>query len=191
MNKSEIIEFLKAEIEPLPDRIWGKRYRASAYLNDGTYLPCVIFQSKGKRVDLALKRFEQEKDKPEQYRRVVESFVAHNMSVADYNLALIEVSPFAWPLSILRTIEGETTMAWTAFVVEMNDNKRFSYGTSFLMEFFDLPDGYSFNDIKKVHSGMVHSETEGTLPFTLQRHQQITYFREKPFFTCYVDGVDD
>ena len=74
MNKFDIIEFLKAEVEPLPDRIYGNRYRASAYLIDGTYLPCVVFQSKGKQVDLALKRFEQEKNQPDQYRMVVEVF---------------------------------------------------------------------------------------------------------------------
>jgi hypothetical protein len=190
MNKFDIIEFLKAEVEPLPDRIYGNRYRASAYLIDGTYLPCVVFQSKGKQVDLALKRFEQEKNQPDQYRMVVEVFVASDTRVDDYNITSVEVSPFAWPLSILRTIEGETTMAWTAFVVEMNDGKRFSYGTSYLTEFFDLPKEYSFKDITRIHSGMVHSETEGTLQFTHELHPQISYFREKPFFTCYIDGIE-
>src|SRR5712664_2974149 len=46
MKSSEIIKFLKMEIEPLPDDICGNRYRAAAYLTDGTYLPCVVFQSK-------------------------------------------------------------------------------------------------------------------------------------------------
>ena len=68
MNESEIIEFLKAEVETLPDSIYGNRYRATVYLIDGTYLPCVVFQSKGKRVDLALKRFEQLKNKPDDPR---------------------------------------------------------------------------------------------------------------------------
>jgi hypothetical protein len=141
MNESEIIEFLRATVEPLPDSVYGNRYRASAYLIDGTYLPCVVFQSKGRQVDLALKRFEQLRSKPDQYRMVVETFVADTTSMADYNITSIEVSPFAWPLRILRTIKGETTMAWTAFVAEMNDKKRFSFGTSFSREFFDLPDG--------------------------------------------------
>jgi len=190
MNKSEILKFLKSEIEPMPDTINGNRYRASAYLKDGTYLPCVVFQSKSKRVNQALKRFEQLKNKPDQYRIVVESFVTQGSNVADYTIDTIEISPFAWPLSIIRTIKGETTMGWTAFVVEMNDMKRFSYGTSFLMEFFDLPNGYSCNDIKLIHSGMIHSDAEGTQPFTYEMHQQIRYFREKPFFTCFLDGIN-
>jgi hypothetical protein len=72
----------------------------------------------------------------------------------------------------------------------MNDKKRFSYGATFHMQFFDLPDGYSFSDIKKIHSGMVHSEAEGTLPWTREIHRQIRYFRERVFFTCYMDGIE-
>lgn len=190
MQKSEIFHFLKSGIEPLSDKIYGNRYRASAYLIDGTYLPCVIFQSKSKQVDQALKRFEQLKSKPEQYRMVVESFVASNSCLADYKISSVGSSRFAWPLNILQTIHGETVMGWTAFVVEMNDGKRFSYGTSLSTEFFDLPDGYDFNSIKTIYSGMVHSDTEGTRPFTLENHKQTKYFRERPFFTCYFDSLD-
>lgn len=39
----------------------------------------------------------------------------------------------------LKQIHGETVMSWTAFVVEMTDGRRFSYGSSFRFEFFDLP----------------------------------------------------
>ncbi|MGO9446616.1 MAG: hypothetical protein ACLPXB_17860 [Thiobacillaceae bacterium] len=81
-------------------------------------------------------------------------------------------------------------MAWTAFVVEMGDGKRFSYGTSFSFEFFDIPAGYKFDDIKEIHSGMIHSDSEGMQPFTRAHNTQVKYFREKPFFTCYIDGID-
>jgi hypothetical protein len=190
MQKIEILNFLKSEIEPLPDNISGNRYRASVHLLDGTYLPCVVFQSKIKRVELALKRFEQLKNKPDQYRIVVESFVASGSCLADYDVLSIEPSPFAWSRDILKMIHGETTMAWTAFVVEMDDGKRFSYGTSFNMKFFDLPIGYNFSRIRNIFSGMVHSDTEGTRPFTLENHKATRYLREKPFFTCYLDGID-
>jgi hypothetical protein len=30
-------------VKPLKDNIFGDYYRASAYLRDGTYLPCVMF----------------------------------------------------------------------------------------------------------------------------------------------------
>jgi len=38
-----------------------------------TYLPCVVFQSRGKQVDLAIKRFEQLRKEPDQYRAVTAS----------------------------------------------------------------------------------------------------------------------
>lgn len=149
MTSSEIVGFLKTESEPLPHRFYGSRYRAAAYLTDGTYLPCVVFQSERKQVDLALRRFGELKNKPEQYRSVVATFVANKSSVAGYKVIRVEASPFAWPLSTLRKIHGETTMGWTAFVVEMNDGRRFSYGTSFEFEFFDLPQGYCSRILKK------------------------------------------
>jgi hypothetical protein len=53
MSNEEIVNFLEGEIEPLKDPIYGDLYRASAYMNDGTYLPCAVFQSKKRLVDLA------------------------------------------------------------------------------------------------------------------------------------------
>jgi hypothetical protein len=191
MNNSEIIKFLSENnIEPWPDNAYGTLYRTSAYLKDGTYLPCVAFQSKQKIVALAAKRFEELKKQPDQYKMVFESFVASGTCVDSYNIDRLEPSRFAWPLSLIKTIRGETVMSWTAFVVEMNDGKQFSYGTSFLFQFFDLPAGYGFQDIRKIHSGDVYSDSEGRQSFTMERHARVKYFREKPFFTCYIDGLE-
>lgn len=190
MNEIEVINFLKAKVEPLNDRVYGNRYRVSVYLTDGTYLPCVIFQSKKTQIDLAIKRFSDLNKLPEQYRNVVASFAAGGARLASYDIKNVEVSPFAWPLSVLKNIHGETTMAWTAFVVEMNDGKLFSYGTSFRMEFFDLPTSYNFTDIKEIHSGMVYLENEGMQTFTMERSARTHYLHDKPYFTCYLDGLD-
>jgi len=38
-------------------------------------------------------------------------------------------------------------MGWTAFVVEMDDGTMHSFGTAFRMEFFDLPEGYTYRNI--------------------------------------------
>jgi hypothetical protein len=54
---------------------------------------------------------------------VLETFVAAGSRVADYEIARIEVSRFAWPLATLRQIHGETAMGWTAFVAAMNDGR--------------------------------------------------------------------
>ena len=61
MNNSEIIQFLKDNIEPLKKEFEGNQYRCSAYLKDGTYLPCVIFQNPGPTVNQAIKRLKEER----------------------------------------------------------------------------------------------------------------------------------
>jgi hypothetical protein len=186
MKPDDIVTFLKSSIIPLKDQIYGDRYRAAVYLIDGTYLPCVVLQSKKAQVDLALRRFEQLRKDESQYRMVVESFVSAGCRLADYDIKTIEASPFAWPLETLKMIHGETVMAWTAFVVEMRDGTMYSYGTSFRFEFFDLPNGYSHADIVKIHSGMVYSAEKGLMPFYMEARKEIQTYRERPFFTCYL-----
>src|SRR5262245_50976425 len=189
MKSAELADFLKSNIEPLKDQIYGNRYRAAVNLTDDTYLPCVVFESKKSRVDLALRRFDQLRREPSQYRMVVETFVAGGSHIADYQIKAVERSPFAWPLATLKQIHGETVMSWTAFVVEMSDSTMHSYGTTFCFEFFDLPKGYSYADIARIHSGKVYSQERGLEDFSIDSMKDIQPYREKPFFTCYLQEL--
>jgi hypothetical protein len=190
MKEDEINGYLISNIEPLVFLHYSNKYRASVILVDGTELPCVVFESKKHQVDLAIKRFKENNKPQELYRTIVESFVTNRSTLAWYEIKSVKASPFAWPVSILNNIHGETTMGWTAFVVEMDDGRYFSYGTSFSIEFFDLPKGYTFNNIKSIYSGMKSSEVDGVIPFRQPNKQEIHTFREKTFFTCYLDGLD-
>jgi hypothetical protein len=186
IKPDELKNFLTSNIEPLSDQIYGSRYRAAVRLTDDTLLPCVVFQSRKSQVELALRRFDQHRDQNDQYRMVVEVFAAGGSRINDYDIKAVEQSPFAWPTEILKTIHGETVMAWTAFVAEMTDGTMYSYGTSFHFEFFDLPDGYSYADIARIHSGMVYSQELGLRNFSMDLQKEIQPYREKPFFTCYL-----
>jgi hypothetical protein len=186
MKPEEMARFVTSNIEPLKDQIYGNRYRVAAHLNDGTYLPCVVLQSRQAQVKLALRRFKEERSN---YESIVETFVAGGSQVAEYDLKDIEVSPFAWPFELLKTIHGETSMGWTAFVAEMKDGTMYSYGTSFNFEFFDLPVGYSHSDIASIHSGMAYSKTAGLVAFSMKSVQEAHPLREKPFFTCYLQTL--
>jgi len=190
MKLDQIAGFLSNSIEPLEDKIYGNRYRAAAHLRDGTYLPCVVFQSKQALVELALRRFSELRWKRSQYRAVVESFVSAGSMVASHDLRNVEVSPFAWPRGLLSEIHGETTMGWTAFVAEMKDGTMHSCGTQFNFEFFDLPAGYSYSDVATIHSGMVYSKDRGLEKFSMNALEEIQPYREKPFFTCYLEVLD-
>jgi hypothetical protein len=187
MKPEEMARFVIDSIEPLRDSIYGNRYRVAAHLSDGTYLPCVVLQSRQALVRLALRRFKEEHS---HYESIVGTFVAGGTCVDDYYLKDVEVSPFAWPLERLKEIHGETVMGWTAFVAEMKDGTMHSYGTSFSFDFFELPVGYSHSDIVKIHSGMVYSKDSGLKAFSMNSAQQTKPFRERPFFTCYLQDLD-
>jgi hypothetical protein len=182
MNTKDIIKFIKKHIEPLPAYPpYGERYRVSATLTDGTHLPCVVIESASHIVDLALRRFEETRksnDPQMGYRAIVASFVTRGNTVNDYDVKELAQSSFAIPLARMQEIKGETSMSWTEFYAVMKDGTEFYFGTTFLTEFFDMPQGYSAIDIVKIIPA-VRGE----------RSRQEHVYREKPFFTCYVEDL--
>lgn len=179
MNESEIKIFLKANIKPIKTVKEGAVFRCSAYLNDGTYLPCVLFQPIESRVGLALKRFEETMNNPSLhesmgYKAIVASFVCKGNSVNHYDIKRLEDSPYAISEEHLKEIVGETSMGWTEFVGNMDDGKSFNFGTSFYTWFFDMPEGYSGKRIKKIIPAVKGQRTQGNV------------YREKLFFNCYI-----
>jgi hypothetical protein len=193
-------EEIVSKVEPIHDSIYGPRYRCELTLKDGTFLPCAILQSKSKVIELAKRRIKEEmtgKGKiggPDPYGQILSVFVAGGNKVNDYDVASASPSRFAPPLSLLREIKGETTMAWTGWVFEMTDGKLFSYGSSFHMEFFDLPGGYTFDEVSKVHNHSYVSKN-GSLVSLVQGgliptdYDIASLFREKVHFLCYLDGI--
>jgi hypothetical protein len=189
-----------SNVEPLPDSIHGPRYRCALTLNDGTHIPCAILQSKAKLIELAKRRIKEEMSGsgriggPDPYGQVLSAFVAGGNRVNDYDVASASPSRYAPPLTLLRQIHGETTMAWTGWVFEMKDGNRFAYGSSFTMEFFDLPQGYSFDNVTKVHNhsflskdgALVDLERGAMLPVGYSRDSLL---RERVYFTCNIDGI--
>ncbi len=159
MTFEEIIRFLKSEIRPLNDEFAGPGYRASAQLKDGTYLPAVVFRNPNFKVELAIRRFDEEKkgkgiirwgkDK-DPYKEIVKRFVTGGNRINDYDIEKVDFSINAFPQSILSQIQGETKMGWTGFVARMNDNSIHAFGTTFHFQFFQLPKGYKATDIKEI-----------------------------------------
>jgi hypothetical protein len=187
MEPEEIVTFVKANIEPLPAIApYGPRYRVSATLTDGTFLPCVVVEATKYVVELAMRRFEEEKkggikailSRSGGYQKIVENFVANGNCVNHYDIKSVQMSKFSIPLQRLREIRGETSMGWTEFYATMSDGVEFRFGTTFFEEFFEMPPGYSSTDIRKIVPA-IRSE----------KPRYETVYREKPFFTCYIDGL--
>ena len=187
-------------VEPISDSIYGPRYRCALTLKDGTHLPCAILQSKSKLIELAKRRLKEESSwkrkisGPDSYGQVLSVFVAAGNRVNDYDVASASPSKFAPPLALLKQIHGETTMGWTGWVFEMRDGKRFTYGSSYHMEFLDLPEGYSFGDVAKVHNhsfvtkdGALGNLQQGGVLTAEYRAEKV--LRERVFFNCNTDGI--
>ena len=194
------VQQIVSSVEPIDDAIYGPRYRCSLTLRDGTFLPCAVLQSKERLVELAKRRIREEMKGrghlggPDPYGQIITTFVAQGNRVNDYDVASAEESKFAIPLSLLRQIHGETFMSWTGWIFRMQDDRLFSYGTTFLTEFFQLPEGYDFSDVTEVinHSfvdvdGHVQKLREGGMP--PEDYKIDAVLRERAFFTCAVDGI--
>lgn len=197
----EIINFLKNNIQPLNDSVYGDGYRAAVTLTDGLRLPCVLFRNPSKIIDLAIRRFNEErsgksifsKSSGLGYKEIVKTFVAGGNCINYYDVAQVDKSEFAFPKNTLKQIHGETKMAWTGFVAKMKDGKLFAFGTSFLFEFFSMPQGYSTEDIVEVinHS---YIDKQGNLksyhaPEVYEEFDRSLVYRERPFFECYIDNL--
>lgn len=204
MTNEEIVHYLKEHVEPTKAPIEGIQYRCSAYLKDGTYLPCVIYQNSKPTIDQAIKRLAQEKKGKgiffrtsgfDNYRELVKLYTTSGNKINEYDVDRVEKSPYALPYDIIARIKGETTMAWTAFGARMKDGKEFAFGTGFYFDFFQMPDGYTAEDITDILDHRYMS-TSGEL----KKHQSPFFeypddydknaiFRDRPFFKCFLDGL--
>lgn len=128
------------------------------------------------------------------YGQIIATFVACGNRVNDHDVASSDLSKYAIPLPLLKQIHGETFMGWTGWVFRMRDGRLFSYGSSFHTEFFQLPEGYDFDDVTEVvnHSlvdsgGAIVTLGRGAPP--LASYDCAADLRERAFFTCAVDDL--
>jgi hypothetical protein len=195
-----VLDYVSSGAEPFADSIYGDGYRCSAYLNDGTYLPCVMLRKCEPTAALALKRFDEERKDGGMFRagngyeQIVKHFVTNGNRVNNYDIARLEPSRYAIPLALLKQIDGETSMGWTGFVLEMRDGKLLQFGTTFLVEFFSLPDAYAFEDAVAVHSHSYVSVSGDLRSLKQDMSEQPADYapsqvnRERPYFVCFYDA---
>ena len=199
MNEKEIITFLKMNIEPIVDDIYGYIYRASVVLRDNVTIPCVKFSYADTYIDLAIRRFEEEKEnkiflnnEENPYRKIVSHFCIEHNIIDSKKIVRIERSRYSFPIEILKQIRGETLMSWTGFVVKMRDGNYFNFGTAFSFVFFDLPENYNFSDITEVinHSYIDSSgKIQNYRKTGLKKFSNVKIYREKDYFNCYLKGL--
>ncbi len=201
MELREIVDYLKSRVEPLEDSLYGNGYRVSAYLKDGTYLPCVIFRNSAAITNLAIKRFKDEttgksifsRSPDLGYYEIVKTFVSSGNRINHYDIEKIELSKYAFPIDTIKKLRGESKMGWTGFVGKMKDEKLYSFGTDWHVAFFEIPTGYSAEDIVDVinHSyiGKNGEIKSYHTPDVYEMFSKDMVFHSKPFFDCYIEGL--
>lgn len=181
MEIEEIRKYIKQNIKPLCGYSGKEKlYRCSTTLTDGTILPCVVIQEAKYHLRLALKRFEEtSKDKKLHtsvgYKSIVRTFVCDGNKLNYDDIKELKESIHAIPIERMNEIGGETTMGWTEFNAIMDDGTEFSFGTPFETMFFDMPEGYTANRIKRIIPAE-RSKAKGANDV----------YREKPHFDCYL-----
>ena len=203
LSEKDIIKFLKDNIQPLEDNFYGLGYRASATLKDGTFLPCVIFRNPSTIVNLAIRRFKEEqsgksifaKSSGLGYREIVKTFVTNGNCVNHYDIAKVDKSRFAFPLHIQKQIRGETSMSWTAFVAKFKDGRHLSFGTTWVWEFFDLPDDYDVDDIIEIINNSYLLKTgevvghRSSFDRETRRNEMEKIHSDRQYFECFIDNL--
>jgi hypothetical protein len=190
MKNTEIIQFLKENVEPLKNDIFGDGYRVAVHLTDGTFLPCVIFRNPRTITELVIKRFRNEHNgvglfgrKIKDYYENVKYFATYGNRIKEYYIDSISLSKYAFPISVLQQIGSETAMGWTGFKVRMKDGSIFKFGTTANTEFFHMPDGYAVEDIDKIENG-----DDRSILYSKVSDETIIY-RECIFFECYIENL--
>ncbi len=202
LQKEDIINFLKKNIEPLDDYGDDLGYRAAVYLLDGTFLPCVLFRNSEKITANTLARVKEAMTRKSIFSRrqesnldeILKSLTVFKNRLRYADIAKIERSQYAFPPSINKQIKGETSMLWTAFVARFYDGRCLSFATSWGNEFFDMPQGYFVDDIKEIiNHSYVTKNGEIVEHHSFDRisrgNELEKIYRERPFFECFVDGL--
>lgn len=152
LDESQLRQWLQAEVTPASVHK-ERHFNAAVFLLDGTYLPCVSFkagdrQSASSRISL--------------------------LSV--YHIAAVERSRFALPAGLVEGLcqTGETRMSWVSFVGRMRDGTEHWFGSSYHLEFFEMPQGYSADQLVEIFP-----------------HRSLTgqCYEALPFFECFVEGL--
>jgi hypothetical protein len=182
-KEEEFYKFLEKEIEPISfGELKETAYRASVYLLDNTYIPCVLFRNSYAQTDRAIRTFDETRNKiPADprigYRQHVRAFTTGDNIIASDIISRIEKSPFAistacyLELSAMMELEG----GGISFLGKMKDGQKFNYFIDSDVEFIEMPNGY------------VASQLIEIIPHT--RRDDFKDLKEKFFFNCCLDYI--
>jgi hypothetical protein len=181
--EEDLCKFLEKEVEPICyGELKEKAYRAAAYLEDNTYISCVLFRNSYAQADRAIQEFDRVKNNPPidkriNYRSYVRAFTTGDNIIASNIISKIEKSRYAISvpcynkLALMMEKEG----GGISFRGIMDDGKKYDFFIESNFEFIDMPEGYNASQLVEIISH--------------DRRDDFQDLKEKFYFNCYLDCI--
>lgn len=202
IDEDDLMYCLNKYIPPVHDTVYGDEYCASVTLNDGTFLPCVVFRHKGKAVELIYdglhkKRYGIIDKRPYDMEFVQKGIIEHHLvseNLLKFNSDIIraEQSRYAMPQ---RIFQGMSTVPTHYFLVKFKDGsyENFRWGEGI---FYDVPHNKRLEDITEVfHSKLILRNNEiielkNLMDWKTNEAKLKQMHTAKPYFVCYIGHSD-
>lgn len=197
--ESEIIRWLQEYGEPVEDTEGNLMFAAAVWLRDDTYLPCVLFQNTHIQLErlrgiprsgmgLFTKRQRIEDS------NLIRKFLQNDNRIYPEAIQRLERSLFAFPDVLRDQIEVRVNSgvlpSW--FSAKMKDGTYLGFETIYEAVFYDLPDGYSADDILEIQNNTFVSESgipESVTAAFAYGEKTIALYSPRIFFNCFLSEL--
>ncbi|MGQ3015614.1 MAG: hypothetical protein ACT6QS_18000 [Flavobacteriales bacterium] len=200
-TESEIVSWLKEYAEPVEDTEGNLMYAAAVWLRDDTYLPCVLFQNTHIQLDRlrgipasgkGRGLFSKGKNVDDSY--LIRNFLQNDNRIYPETIQRLERSLFAFPDVLRDQIEVRVNSgvlpSW--FSAKMKDGTYLGFETTYEAVFYDLPDGYSADDILEIQNNTFVSESgipESVTAAFAYGEKTIALYSPRIFFNCFLSEL--
>ncbi|MBL1222471.1 hypothetical protein JET18_16580 [Chryseobacterium sp. L7] len=202
LHEEDLIYLLNKYVEPISDRFYGDGYCASVTLDDGTFLPCVVFRHKRKAIEniyhaLHEKRYGIIDKKPYDTEFVQRGIIEHglvseNILKFDADVVKVETCEYAMPEKI---IQGMSSTPTHYFLVKFKDGtyENFRQGEGY---FYEVPAQKKLEDIVEIFNSTLILQNDEIIELKnlmdWKKNEAVLkkIHIARPYFVCYIGNSD-
>lgn len=202
IQEEDLIYLLSKYVEPVSNTLYGDEYCAAVTLNDGTFLPCVVFRHQRKAIELIYQALHKKHygiiDKRPYDTEFIQKgiirreLVSENIVKFDSDVVKVEKCKYAMPEKVLREMNCTPTHYFLArFKDGSYENFRWGEGL-----FYEEPASNRLEDIVEIFNSKLMLENREiiTLKNLMDWKNNETWLKKihitKPYFVCYIGHSD-
>lgn len=202
IDEGDLIYLLSKHVEPISSIIYGTEYCASVLLNDGTYLPYVVFRHTGKAVELTYNAFHKKRygiidKRPYDTEFVQKGIIEHTLTSEntvkfDSDVIKVEKCKYAMPERILQSMSNTPTHFFLARYKDGSyENFRRGEGP-----FYEMPPEQKPEDIVEIFNSKLILqdgdiiELKNLMDWKNNEAGLKKIYSSKPYFACYIGHSD-